>query len=48
MAQNEYTQDDGSLAFLDIKPDPTSRQFNCKEISQQQLINVKFLHHGFY
>lgn len=34
--------DDGSLAFLDIKPDPSSRQFNCKEVTQQQLINVKF------
>lgn len=39
MAQRE---DDGSLAFLNIQPDETNKQFNCKETTQQQLINLEF------
>jgi hypothetical protein len=36
------TVDDGSLAFLNIKPDETNLQYNCKETTQQQLINTTF------
>lgn len=35
-------KDDGSLSFLSIKPDKSSRQFNCPEITQQKLINLQF------
>ena len=39
--------DDGSLAFLDIKPDPNSVRYNCKETSQQKLVNKRFTVLGF-
>ena len=35
-------KDDGSLSFLSIEPDKSSRQFNCPEITQQKLINLQF------
>jgi hypothetical protein len=34
--------DDGSLGFLKIEPDASSRHFNCSETTQQKLINVNF------
>ena len=36
------TVDDGSLAFLKIPEDKSSRRFNCSEITQQKLINESF------
>lgn len=36
---NRPQSDDGSLAFLDIQPDPQDVFFNCKAVSQQQLVN---------
>lgn len=38
----EQKQDDGSLSFLNIKPDPSNRHFNCPETTQQKLINLSF------
>lgn len=35
-------QDDGSLSFLEIEPDKSSRRFNCQETTQQKLINTSF------
>lgn len=35
-------KDDGSLSFLNIEPDKSSRQINCPEITQQKLINLQF------
>lgn len=35
-------QDDGSLVFLKIEPDSSSRHFNCPETNQQKLINTTF------
>jgi len=35
-------KDDGSLSFLKIEPDKSSRRFNCSEITQQKLINLSF------
>lgn len=35
-------KDDGSLSFLKIEPDKSSRQFHCPEITQQKLINLSF------
>jgi hypothetical protein len=34
--------DDGSLSFLKIEPDKSSRHFNCPETQQQKLINTSF------
>lgn len=34
--------DDGSLAFLGIEPDASSKHFNCPETTQQKLINLSF------
>jgi hypothetical protein len=34
--------DDGSLSFLKIEPDKSSRHFNCPETQQQKLINISF------
>lgn len=34
--------DDGSLAFLRIEPDASSKHFNCPETTQQKLINLSF------
>lgn len=36
-------EDDGSLAFLNIPQDETNKQFNCRETTQQKLINLSFL-----
>lgn len=38
----EKPQDDGSLAFLNIAPDETNKHFNCRETTQQKLINLRF------
>ncbi len=35
-------EDDGTLAFLNIEPDKSSRHFNCEETTQQKLINLSF------
>lgn len=35
-------EDNGTLAFLNIEPEKGSRHFNCKEITQQKLINREF------
>lgn len=35
-------KDDGSLSFLAIEPDKSSRRFNCSETTQQKLINTSF------
>lgn len=34
------TQDDGTLAFLNIPQDENNKHFNCHETTQQKLINV--------
>ena len=38
----EQNKDDGSLAFLKIEPDASSKHFNCPETTQQKLINISF------
>lgn len=35
------TMDDGSLAFLNIPADASSKRFNCETITQQKLIEAK-------
>lgn len=35
-------QDNGSLSFLNIPPDPRAKQFNCDTVKQQNLINREF------
>lgn len=39
---NRTKEDDGSLAFLNIQPDPSNKHFNCPETTQQKLINLSF------
>lgn len=34
--------DDGSLSFLQIKPNEASKHFNGREVTQQSLINTTF------
>ena len=34
--------DDGSLQFLNIQEESGNKHFNCKEITQQKLINLSF------
>lgn len=34
--------DDGSLSFLDIKPNEANKHFNGREVTQQSLINTTF------
>ena len=34
--------DDGSLAFLGIERDPSSRSFNCETTRQMKLVNTTF------
>lgn len=42
--QNRNQQeDDGSLSFLNIPQDEGNKHFNCKETTQQQLTNLRFL-----
>ncbi len=38
----EQKQDDGSLSFLAIPSDASSKHFNCPETNQQKLINLSF------
>jgi hypothetical protein len=40
--EKESIIDDGTLAFLNIPADESSKQFNCPEITQQKLINLTF------
>ena len=35
-------QDDGSLSFLNIKPNESNKHFNGREVTQQSLINTSF------
>lgn len=40
-------EDDGSLSFLNIQPDETNKHFNCRETTQQKLINLAFWVYDF-
>lgn len=40
--EQEQHEDDGSLSFLNIPQDETNKHFNCKETTQQQLVNLTF------
>ena len=41
--QNKTQQeDDGSLSFLNIPQDEANKHFNCRETTQQKLINLTF------
>lgn len=42
MDETKQLEDDGSLSFLHIPQDETNKHFNCKETTQQQLINLSF------
>ena len=46
---NEYNrgEDDGSLAFLSIAPDPDNKFFNCDTVRQTALINRTFWVTGY-
>lgn len=35
-------EDNGSLSFLNIKPNEASKHFNSREVTQQSLINTTF------
>jgi hypothetical protein len=35
-------KDDGTLAFLEIKPDENKRWFDCGEIKQSDIVNLTF------
>lgn len=35
-------EDDGSLSFLAIPQDEGNKHFNCRETTQQKLINLTF------
>lgn len=35
-------EDDGSLSFLNIPQDEANKHFNCRETTQQKLINLSF------
>ena len=39
---NTRQQDDGSLSFLQIPQDEANKHFNCRETTQQKLINLTF------
>ncbi len=39
---NTQQQDDGSLSFLQIPQDEANKHFNCRETTQQKLINLLF------
>lgn len=39
---NMQGEDDGSLAFLRISRDESSRSFNCDETTQSKLVNTTF------
>ena len=36
------TKDDGSLNFLNIERNKDCREFNCRVITQQELVNREF------
>ena len=40
-------QDDGTLAFLNIPQDENNKHFNCRETTQQKLINLSFFVENF-
>lgn len=40
--ENNPKQDDGTLAFLSIPQDENNKHFNCRETTQQKLINLSF------
>lgn len=42
MGEENKIKDDGSLGFLKIPRDESSRYFNCSETTQQKLINTQF------
>lgn len=39
---NTQQHDDGSLSFLQIPQDEANKHFNCRETTQQKLINLSF------
>lgn len=41
-AQQATAEDDGSLSFLAIPQDEANKHFNCRETTQQKLINLTF------
>lgn len=40
--ENKPKEDDGTLAFLNIPQDENNKHFNCRETTQQKLINLTF------
>ena len=42
MDNKQEIEDDGSLEFLHIPQDENNKHFNCRETTQQQLINREF------
>ena len=40
--KSSQQQDDGSLSFLQIPQDEANKHFNCRETTQQKLINLSF------
>ena len=42
MNNENNTNDDGSLSFLNIPQDEANKHFNCRETTQQKLINLTF------
>ena len=40
--RKEQQEDDGSLSFLAIPQDEGNKHFNCRETTQQKLINLTF------
>lgn len=42
MTNENNTYDDGSLSFLNIPQDEANKHFNCRETTQQKLINLTF------
>ena len=40
--RKEQQEDDGSLSFLAIPQDEANKHFNCRETTQQKLINLTF------
>ncbi len=42
MTNKKITEDDGSLAWLDIPRDENNRSFNCDETTQSKIVNTTF------
>ena len=42
MTNENNTNDDGSLSFLNIPQGEANKHFNCRETTQQKLINLTF------